>query len=74
MPDITMCRNKECISRESCYRFKAHPSDHQNFGAFPLRPGEVKCSYFWPIEKPTDQKQPLQKKEKKRGRPKKIPI
>ena len=57
MPDITMCRGvrKEdgavCSMRDSCYRFKATPSEYrQSFfisGPFINEPDGTSCEYFW---------------------------
>ena len=29
MPDIGMCKNKDCEQRTSCYRFMAKPCEYQ---------------------------------------------
>jgi hypothetical protein len=34
MPDISMCKNENCIKKESCYRFNAIPSRYQSFADF----------------------------------------
>lgn len=50
MPDISMCANKECPSRASCYRHQAsgtRPSDYQSMMDFKPEPGEDKCESFW---------------------------
>ncbi len=46
MPDIAMCQNKECPSRNQCYRFRAVPTKgRQSYMAFdPKEDG--KCSDF----------------------------
>ena len=50
MPDISMCNNKQCPSKEYCYRFTAIPNEFRqsyiDFG--PEEDGMDKCSYFWP--------------------------
>ncbi len=49
MPDISMCRDQECPSRETCFRFVATPSPFlQTYGAFGRRPNEAKCDHYWP--------------------------
>jgi len=49
MPDISMCTNKFCPSKEYCYRFTAVPTLHrQSFMAFTYAEGEDKCDYFYP--------------------------
>lgn len=51
MPDISMCADDKCPSRESCYRFKATPSKFlQSWGQFGRPDGDDKCSYYWPVE------------------------
>lgn len=57
--DITICMDKECPVRETCYRFKAKPSEYQSyFSESPRldeRESESKgliegsCSYYWKI-------------------------
>jgi hypothetical protein len=44
--DISMCENKTCKKRESCYRFTAKPSSHwQSYGTF--KPDETgNCNFF----------------------------
>ena len=34
MPDITMCVNSACPIKETCYRFKAKPSEYQSMAHF----------------------------------------
>lgn len=49
MPDIAMCSNKTCPSRNSCYRFRAVPSEHQqSYMAFEPQ-GKSCCVDFMPI-------------------------
>jgi len=50
MPDISMCRNKECPLKEQCYRFKATPNDYQYYSDFEYKGGN--CEYFMEIQKP----------------------
>jgi hypothetical protein len=51
MPDISMCTNKDCPLKETCYRFKAIPDKYrQSYGGFaPDDKGE--CKYYWPLKK-----------------------
>jgi len=38
MPDITMCTNRECELRKTCYRAQATPGEWQSWAAFaPVR-------------------------------------
>lgn len=60
MPDISMCCNKTCPMRMSCYRFRAIPSRIQGFCEF-QNDGD-KCDYFMQIA-PTDRVRPLEEEE-----------
>ena len=51
MPDISMCNNTECPSKDKCYRFRAVMSERQSMATFLVEDGEDKCLYFWPILK-----------------------
>jgi hypothetical protein len=42
MPDITMCKNKECSLRDKCYRFMSKPSMYQSYADFK----HGSCEYF----------------------------
>ena len=51
MADISMCINRTCSLRETCYRFKAKASDigwGQSYGVFSEVNG--KCDYYWPFK------------------------
>ena len=51
MPDISMCKNKDCPKRKDCYRFTAKPDEFaQSYGNFKWKKGEG-CDYFWDIKK-----------------------
>ena len=56
MPDISMCANRDCPSRESCYRYAAEPDHIQAFGDpvngyfFAPPQGEDRCKFFWPMD------------------------
>jgi len=45
MPDIEMCQNKKCKDKETCYRYKAKPSERQGYAEF----SEKNCEYYWPV-------------------------
>ena len=48
MPDISMCDNTQCPSKEYCYRFTAIPSKFmQSYASFTLEDDEMSCSYFY---------------------------
>jgi len=43
--DIAMCQNKDCPSREECYRYEAIPDQYQAYGLF-LQEESGKCESF----------------------------
>lgn len=50
MPDISMCRNKECPSYSRCYRAQAVPNPRrQSIMKFDHKGGS-RCEYFWQID------------------------
>lgn len=48
MPDITMCRDRDCPIRMDCYRFRAIPDrlTQSWFIESPRKPGAARCTYF----------------------------
>jgi hypothetical protein len=49
MPDISMCKGKECPLKKECYRFRAKPDYLQAyFMEVPYKDG--KCDYFESLE------------------------
>lgn len=51
MPDISMCADHRCPSREKCYRYTATPSEYmQAWGKFGRPDDAEKCDYFWSAE------------------------
>jgi hypothetical protein len=47
MPDISMCSNKKCKQRKTCYRFTARPSiPWQSYGSFEPNQKGV-CDNHW---------------------------
>lgn len=51
MPDISMCKGGDCPLKETCYRFKATPSDWQSyFGETPYNEEKKDCDYYWKIK------------------------
>ena len=49
MSDISMCQNKECELKETCYRYLAIPFPQmQCYGDF--KPVNGKCDYYWQIQ------------------------
>jgi hypothetical protein len=51
MPDISMCANVHCPSKEYCYRFTAIPGMRQSFSDFSCEDDEENCNYFYPNER-----------------------
>jgi len=47
MPDISLCTNATCPSKDKCYRFTAKPNEfRQAYANFSPEGDEVNCSYF----------------------------
>lgn len=47
MPDITMCDDKHCPSRRTCYRFTATPSVFsQSYGNFGRERDQERCEAY----------------------------
>ena len=52
MPDISLCKNNDCPSKGTCYRYTAKASEYQqSYMAPKLSPREKKCDYFLPLKK-----------------------
>jgi hypothetical protein len=52
MPDISMCNNALCPSKEYCYRYTAIPNPHrQSYMEFTPKEGEDECDHFYPNSK-----------------------
>lgn len=34
MPDTSMCANQQCKQKDTCYRFRAQPSQWQSYSSF----------------------------------------
>lgn len=49
MADITMCDNKECPRRDSCYRFTAVPNPYRQSYWYPT-PDHADCKGYWLLE------------------------
>ena len=54
MADITMCDDKDCQRKDSCYRYTATPSKYRQsyFVESPKRKkmGGYDCDYYWRVE------------------------
>ena len=46
MPDISMCRDEKCPSREQCHRYKASSCVFQCYSDFGRSPAAVRCANF----------------------------
>ncbi len=58
MPDITMCMNKECPLRNTCYRYTAIPKDKgQSYAEFNFVNG--KCPSYMEMKPNKPQKEQL---------------
>lgn len=52
MPDISMCSGLECPLKETCYRYKATPSDWQSYlSEVPYDASKNNCEYHMAIWK-----------------------
>jgi len=52
MPDISMCKGKDCPLKENCYRYTATPSCYQTFFVNPPYNREKReCDYYWENKK-----------------------
>jgi hypothetical protein len=48
MPDITMCCNDKCSTKDKCYRYRAIPDEYcQSYSKYE---GGCDCDSFYPIE------------------------
>lgn len=66
MADITMCRDKSCPKRKTCYRFTAPPGHLQSWFMSSPREGD-KCSYYMNVNLPEKQEswqEKLKRREK----------
>lgn len=47
MPDISMCANKECPLKKTCYRYNATPSEfRQSYAKFEYDKDTNSCDYY----------------------------
>lgn len=59
MPDISMCRNFLCPSKDKCYRYRAIPCEfRQSYAGFKPEKNRKKCNYFQKVTK-SDRLTPL---------------
>ena len=49
MPDITMCMGGDCPLKETCYRYKAKPSEYQYYFLEPPFKDE-NCDHYWDMK------------------------
>lgn len=49
MPDISMCNGDKCTIKETCYRFKAIPSEMQSYFINSPVNDDGTCDYFMEI-------------------------
>lgn len=56
MPDISMCQNKECPSKNDCLRFTAKPNEiWQSYAEFDFG-GRICCEDYIPNKNPDTNK------------------
>jgi len=59
MPDITMCPGDNCPMKETCYRYKATPSEYwQSYFTkppFEMVEGKIECKHYWEINTKKDE-------------------
>ena len=48
MPDISMCKNKDCPSKRDCYRYRAIPDEVQVYSEFDPA-DKTSCEQFIPV-------------------------
>jgi hypothetical protein len=53
MPDLTMCGNKKCPLKETCYRYIAHPDIFQSYGKFYPDSDSNTCEHYIQAEQIT---------------------
>lgn len=58
MPDITMCTNRECELRKTCYRAQATPGEWQSWAAFAPVRGDCERYISAPLKPVICHKQP----------------
>ena len=64
-PDITMCSGKDCPLKETCYRYKAEPSDYQSYWLEPPYYAGI-CEHYWEMSsKPSKKLDKLRSSTKK---------
>lgn len=58
MPDICMCEGKDCPKKETCYRFKAEPSEYRQayFVHEPYDHEAEECEHYWPVRESEEKK------------------
>ena len=60
MPDIAMCKDTRCKSKETCYRFKATPNKYRQAYINTNREEDaVNCNKYWEIIKEDDKKEKI---------------
>ena len=67
MPDISKCNGTDCPKRDTCYRFRAKPSEHLQayFTYAPYDHGTKSCSHYWPTH--SEQSRLRARQEEKAG-------
>lgn len=51
MPDITMCKNNNCVAKATCFRYIAVPNEHgQSYFIGHPNKENNKCDYYMPYK------------------------
>ncbi len=50
MPDISLCLNKSCLKKETCYRYKAKPSEFRQVYAAFTYDEDGNCEDYWEMK------------------------
>ena len=50
MPDISMCANHYCTLKETCYRYKATPSEFWQSWNNRTQDKDGNCDSYWPLK------------------------
>jgi hypothetical protein len=52
MADITMCRDKGCNKKNTCFRYKAKPNPHRQsyFSLKSINEDDFVCDYYWEVD------------------------
>ena len=49
MPDIAMCKGKDCSLKDKCYRYMAEPDEYRQSYIEPDKVG-TECELYWEVD------------------------